>query len=108
MKPALPKPALVLPLLLAATAAAASTPAAWEKERHQAAAVCLGEADLSAARATPVAAFDDRTALDAMLVTGLLRRGPPVSVTMLCLYDRRTHRATAVETRGWPAVKRRD
>ena len=49
--------------------------------------------------------FSDRTGYDAMLVRGTYKQKfmKGAKGTMLCLYDRRTHRTEAVEAKGWTA-----
>lgn len=97
------KARLLAGLLLAAPAAA-SSPAAWAAHDKAAAAACITASGLKAARASKPVLLSDSVGT-AILISGIYpqkfmrnARG-----TMLCIYDRRTRKAEAVEAKGWTA-----
>lgn len=96
---------LVLPLALAATSAAASSPGAWAKFNRTVAAKCMKASGLVAPRASAVIGFDDSLGKVATLVSGRYPgarlRGVPGR--MLCVYDQRTARTWVSEAKGWSA-----
>jgi len=84
-------------LMCAAGSASASTPQAWSAFQREVADACLGASSLAHPRAAgaPVD-FDDRVGFTVLLIAGRYpqphmhgRRGKE-----LCLFDRRTRRAT--------------
>ena len=94
---------LVLPLALAATAATASSPASWKASAAAGRAACIKAADLKAATASGPIIFSDTIRRDAFLVRGTYKQRfmKGAKGTMLCLVDRRTHQAEAVEAKDW-------
>jgi len=95
----------ILAALLVATPATASTEAAWKASIRNGRAACIAAAHLLRPTLSSPVGFSDRTGYDAILVRGtypqkFMKRAQG---TMLCLYDRRTHRAEAVEAKGWSA-----
>lgn len=103
------RPAIVTSLAVALAAtmmatASASSPAAWtqhEKDTRQACATASGLKD-------PVvhahaALFDDTVGMDARLVTGTWKPAhmKGAKATMLCLYDRKSRRATTQDIEPW-------
>lgn len=91
-------------VLLAAAPVAASTASAWGSSDKAAAKACLKAADLKggAVAGAPLV-FGDALAQTALLVTGTWKpqHMKGAKATMLCLYDRRTGKAEAVEAKGW-------
>lgn len=88
---------------LVAMPASASTPAAYAAAARAAAAACQAASDLRNPVARPAVSFSDASGVDAMLVTGKWRPAHMhgAAAAMLCLYDRRTKHAEAVEAAGW-------
>lgn len=92
--------------LLAGHAAQASSPAAWQQQEDKALRLCARASGLVQAEqvGTPMQ-FDDRSGQTALLIRGAASqahmRGAPVS--MLCLVDRRSNRASVVEWAGSPS-----
>ena len=101
MKPGL----FVLPFALAATAATASSPAAWQASARAGRAACIAASGLKLATASGPLVFSDAILRDAFLVRGTYRQRfmKGAKGTMLCLVDRRTHKAETVEAKGWSA-----
>ncbi len=104
------KIAALLPLVLplAAAPALASSPDAWRAHDAQVRSACIKASGLRTARASAPAPFSDDVGRTAALVTGVWpqahmkgRRG-----TFLCLFDRRSGTAEAVEAAGWSAPTR--
>lgn len=96
---------LILLAVLSAGPATASTSEAWAASTKAAQAACIAAANLrSPAVSTPIH-FSDRTGSDALLVSGVYPQKSMKGArgTMLCLYDRRSHRAEAAEMKGWTA-----
>jgi hypothetical protein len=95
----------ILPLAWAATAAQASSPAAWQASAAAGRAACIKAADLKAATASGPIIFSDTILRDAYLVRGTYKQRfmKGAKGTMLCLVDRRTHQAEAVEAQDWSA-----
>ncbi|WP_404712276.1 hypothetical protein [Sphingomonas sp. MMS24-J13] len=96
---------LVLPLALIATAATASSSASWKASAAAGRAACIKAADLKGATASGPIIFSDAVLRDAWLVRGTYKQRfmKGAKGTMLCLVDRRTHRAEAVEAQDWSA-----
>jgi len=96
---------LVLPLALAATPAAASSPGAWARFERTVAARCAKASGLVAPRTSAVIGFDDTLGKVATLVSGRYPqprlRGVPGR--MLCVYDQRSGRTWVSEAKGWTA-----
>ena len=94
----------VMALALAGPAVA-SSPAAWAENNKAGRAACLKAAGLQRASASPVVGFSDVIGRDAMLVRGTYpqRHMKGAKGTMLCLYERRTKKAEAMEAKGWTA-----
>jgi hypothetical protein len=95
--------ALLLPAL--AAPAHASTDAAWAASTKAGRAACIAAANLARPTVSAPLNFSDQVGRDAMLVRGrykqrFMKNAPG---TMLCLYDRRTHRAETVDAKGWMA-----
>jgi hypothetical protein len=95
----------VIPLALVASAATASSTASWQASAKAGRAACLKASELRAATASGPIIFSDTLGRDAFLVRGTYpqRFMKGAKGTMLCLVDRRTHRAEAVEAKGWTA-----
>jgi hypothetical protein len=95
----------VIPLALVAQAAIASSPASWQAAAKAGRAACLKASELKMATASGPIIFSDTLGRDAFLVRGTYpqRFMKGARGTMLCLVDRRTHRAEAVEAKGWTA-----
>ena len=93
-------------LLFAAMAADASAPAAWAASAKAGRAACIAAAGLARPIVSSPLTFSDQAGRDAILVRGTYRQRfmKGASGTMLCLYDRRTHRAEVVEAKGWTAL----
>jgi hypothetical protein len=91
--------------LLAASQASASTEAAWAASAKAGRAACAAAANLARPTVSAPLNFSDQVGRDAMLVRGMYKQRFMKSAwgTMLCLYDRRTHRAEVVEAKGWTA-----
>lgn len=96
---------LVFGSLLAAAPAAASTDAAWAASAKAGRAACAAAANFARPTVSAPLNFSDQIGRDAMLVRGMYKQRFMKSAwgTMLCLYDRRTHRAEVVEAKGWTA-----
>jgi hypothetical protein len=97
--------AFVIPLALMASAATASSPASWQASARAGRAACLKVSEFKAATASGPIIFSDALGRDAFLVRGIYPQHfmKGARGTMLCLVDRRTHRAEAVEAKGWTA-----
>jgi len=93
----------ILVALLVAAPATASTEAAWQASARNGRAACIAAAHLLRPTVSAPVGFSDRTGFDAMLVRGIYPQKfmKGARGTMLCLYDRRTHRTEAVEAKGW-------
>ena len=93
----------ILAALLVATPATASTEAAWKASARNGRHACIAAANLLRPTVSTPVGFSDRTGYDAMLVRGTYRQKfmKGAKGTILCLYHRRTHRAEAVEAKGW-------
>ena len=92
-------------ILAVAGPASASTEAAWKASGRSGRAACIAAANLLHPTVSAPVGFSDRTGYDVMLVRGTYRQRfmKGAKGTMLCLYDRRTHRTEAVEAKGWNA-----
>ncbi|WP_420139088.1 hypothetical protein [Sphingomonas sp.] len=95
--------AFLLPSL--AAPAQASTDAAWAASTKAGRAACIAAANLARPTVSAPLNFSDQVGRDAMLVRGrykqrYMKNAPS---TMLCLYDRRTHKAETVDAKGWTA-----
>jgi hypothetical protein len=95
-------------LILAATLAAgvpvsASTPSAWTAMHVTARRACIAAAGLRAPNVSDALDFSDTSAKTAMLVRGTYtqRFMKGATGTFLCLYDRRTKKAEAIEAPGF-------
>ena len=97
--------ALALLLVALPMAAHPSTPEAWAASAKAARAACAAAADLARPRVSAPLYFSDQVGRDAMLVRGTYKQRfmKGARGTMLCLYDRRTRRAEAIEAKGWSA-----
>ena len=95
----------LLPLAVAAPPALASSPSAWEASARAGRAACIASAGLGRATASGPIGFSDAIGRDAFLVRGTYRQRfmKGARGTMLCLVDRRTHRAETIEAKGWTA-----
>jgi hypothetical protein len=93
---------------LAAAPAFASTDAAWAASNRAGAAACIAAANLARASVSAPLNFSDQVGRDAFLVRGTYKQRfmKGAKGTMLCLYDRRTHRAEVAEAKGWTAPAR--
>lgn len=92
-------------LAVVGSPATASTDAAWAASNKAARAACIAAANFARPSVSAPLNFSDQVGRDAMLVRGLYRQRFMKNAwgTMLCLYDRRTHRAEVAEARGWTA-----
>ena len=102
---ALVGPAFALLLVAIPMAAHAATAAAWAASARAGRAACVAAADLARPTVSAPISFSDRVGRDAMLVRGTYKQRfmKGARGTMLCLYDRRTRRAEAVEAKDWSA-----
>lgn len=91
--------------LAAASPALASSPAAWAASNKAGQAACIAAANFARPSVSPPLNFSDQIGRDAMLVRGMYKQRFMKNAwgTMLCLYDRRTHRAEVAEAKGWSA-----
>ena len=96
---------LIASIALIATAgpALASTDAAWAASNRAGRAACIAAANLVRPSVSAPLNFSDQVGRDAMLVRGMYKQRFMKNAwgTMLCLYDRRTHRAEVAEAKGW-------
>jgi len=94
--------AALVPLLVAVPSNA-STDAAWKASVRGGRAACTAAANLLHPTISAPIGFSDRTGYDAMLVRGTYKQRfmKGAKGTMLCLYNRRTHHAEAVEAKDW-------
>jgi hypothetical protein len=92
-------------LLVLVAPASASTTKAWQGASEAARLACIKASGLLEANASAPIVFSDRTAQSAVLVRGTYPQKfmKGAAATMLCLYDRRTRKAEAVETKAWSA-----
>lgn len=100
----------MLKTLIAGTALAAvagpvlgSTDAAWAASNRAGKAACIAAANLARPSVSAPLNFSDQVGRDAMLVRGMYKQRFMKNAwgTMLCLYDRRTHRAEVADAKGW-------
>jgi hypothetical protein len=108
--------ATVMVIALAATLGAsptakASSPAAWTQHDQDTKRACAAASDLKDPVVHPKAVlFDDTVGMDARLVTGTWKPAhmKGAKAVMLCLYDRKSRKATAQDIEVWrgalPAV----
>ena len=85
-------------------AAEASSTAAWAQLEKDAATACATASNLKDPVVHPATArFDDTVGLDARLVTGAWKPAhmKGAKTVMLCLYDRKTRRASVQEAAEW-------
>jgi len=101
------KSGLALLIALAGGAAQASSPASWTASARAGSAACVKASGLKTAMAVGPIVFSDTIGRDAFLVRGTYpqRFMKGASGTMLCLVDRRTHKAEATEAKGWSAPR---
>ena len=97
---------LILPFVALSTIALpamASSDLAWRQLQQRAERKCIGASGYLRPRVSNAVVFSDANGKVALLVTGGLRgvtqRG--VSVTSLCLFDRRTDGVELQEAEGW-------
>ena len=92
-------------LVAAAGPALASTDAAWTASNRAGRGACIAAANLARPSVSAPLNFSDQVGRDAMLVRGMYKQRFMKNAwgTMLCLYDRRTHRAEVAEAKGWTA-----
>ena len=95
----------ILMAALVTVPATASTEAAWKASARNGRKACIAAAQLLRPTVSAAVGFSDRTGYDAMLVRGVYPQKfmKGARGVMLCLYDRRTHRAEAVEAKDWTA-----
>ena len=97
-------------LVLAAGPARASSPGAWTAHDDAVRRACTAASGLRAPRTSAPVPFSDATgARTAVLVTGGWPQARLRGRTgaMLCLFDRRSGKAEAVEATGWTAAPAR-
>lgn len=105
----MPRCAIAIGFTLALTAiaspAGASTEAAWAAFAKAGRAACVAAANFARPVVSAPLNFSDAIGRDAMLVRGMYKQRFMHQAwgTMLCLYDRRTHRAEVAEAKGWSA-----
>jgi hypothetical protein len=92
-----------LALAAVSAPAAASSPEAWRKLEREVARKCAIASNFRRPEVSKMVMFDDSVAKAAVLVTGSFRRGPPLPMTNLCLFDRKTRTVSLVEAEGWSA-----
>lgn len=98
--------ALCLTIAVVTSAAAASTPAAWNQLNRQVDRACLRAAGLQRAKiVSDTASFADTVPVELRIVEGY-NRGQVVDVK-LCAYDRRTRRVAMTDGVGRLGVNRR-
>ncbi len=99
------KSGLALLIALAGGAAQASSPASWTASARAGSAACVKASGLDRAAASGPITFSDALGRDAYLVRGAYTRPfmKGAQGAMLCLYDRTTRRAEAVEAKDWSA-----
>jgi hypothetical protein len=92
-------------LLMIPMSASASTDAAWAASTKAGRAACIAAANLARPTVSAPLNFSDQVGRDALLVRGIYKQRfmKGARGTMLCLYDRRTHRAEVAEAKGWTA-----
>ncbi len=93
-------------LFAAAVPVQASTAKAIERGNRDALSACLKAAELrDAASFGKPLMFSDRTRQTALLITGRsrARHMKGAKMKMVCLYDRRSHKAEVQEAEGWTA-----
>ena len=92
-------------LVAAAGPASASTGAAWAASSKAGRAACIAAANFARPSVSAPLSFSDQVGRDAILVRGMYKQRFMKNAwgTMLCLYDRRTHRAEVAEAKGWTA-----
>jgi hypothetical protein len=92
-----------LAIVAMADPALASTDAAWAASSKAGKAACIAAANFARPSVSAPLNFSDQVGRDAMLVRGMYKQRFMKNAwgTMLCLYDRRTHRAEVVEAKGW-------
>ena len=97
--------AAALVVALAAGAAPASSPASWAASARAGRDACNKASGLRSATAVGPIIFSDAIGRDAFLVRGTYpqRFMKGASGAMLCLVDRRTHKAEVSEAKGWSA-----
>ncbi len=87
------------------SAAAASTPAAWQGLDRRVNRACIGASGLAQAKiVADRASFSDRVPVELRIVEGYNRQS--VIDVKLCAYDRRTGRATTTDGAGRLGVNR--
>lgn len=94
---------MMLAAAMPATASTASTPAAWSGMHLAARRACIAAAGLRTPEVSAPLDFSDRSARTALLVRGTYpqRFMKGATGTFLCLYDRRTKTAEAMEAPGF-------
>jgi hypothetical protein len=94
-----------LATMAVAAPAFASTDAAWAASNKAGRAACIAAANFARPSVSAPLNFSDQIGRDAMLVRGMYKQRFMKNAwgTMLCLYDRRTHRAEVAEAKGWTA-----
>jgi len=92
-------------MVMIGSPAAASSAAAWQASARAGRTACIAASGFKDATATGPISFSDAIRRDAFLVRGTYRQSfmKGAKGTMLCLVDRRTHRAETSEAKGWSA-----
>ncbi len=92
-------------VFLVGSVTAASTPEAWRALDHRVARACIASSGLRQAKiVNDKASFSDRVPIELRIVEGY-NRGSVIDVK-LCVYDRRTGRATSADGMGRLGVNR--
>jgi hypothetical protein len=93
---------MTMALLLASIQqTSASSDGAWAALFAKANGTCIGQSGIDSPEATAPVVFDDATGKIALLLRGsmLNREGRVTSVNLICLYDKKTGRASIAEYR---------
>lgn len=92
---------IVAMLLASAQIAVASSDTSWDKLFATANGTCIGQSGLDTPEASAPVVFDDATGKIAVLLRGSLanKKGRPQTVNLICLYDKKSGRASIQEYR---------
>jgi len=82
------------------TLAFASSDASWDKLFAKVNGTCIGQSGMDTPEATAPIVFDDATGKIAVLLRGAMGRGKAkTKVNLMCLYDKKTGKASIAEYR---------
>ena len=98
-------PAIVLSLLLATSAAQASSSDAWAELARSVAETCAAASGLEQAKVSQLIEFDDTLGMVATLVTVIYPQAhmKGATGTVLCIYDKQTQQTWLDDATGWTA-----